>query len=135
MKPFRRNHDSVKEDNSREEIKERDHDFKQNENDSDSFIDDVDLQEDFTNDPSNQIPVFEIEDVKEELHKKSEYEKNMQDNEKDGTKWKEEEWKSLKDGYVNYYDTARLIMTDYEHVSTNQSLLTNLVYLLLYMLN
>ena len=59
----------------------------------------------------------------------------MQDNEKDGTKWKEEEWKSLKDGYVNYYDTARLIMTDYEHVSTNQSLLTNLVYLLLYMLN
>ena len=63
MKPFERNHDLV-----REEIKERDHDFEQNENDSDSFNDDEDLQEDFTNDTSNQIPVFNYEDVKVELY-------------------------------------------------------------------
>ena len=61
MNSFDINHDSVKEDNSREEIKERDYDFEQNENDSDSFIDDVDLQEDFTNDPSNQIPDISIQ--------------------------------------------------------------------------
>ena len=68
MNSFERNHYSVKEDNSREEIEERDHDFEQNENDSDSFIDNVDLQEDFTNDPSNQIPVISEEEYDKELY-------------------------------------------------------------------
>ena len=67
MKPFESSYDSEKEDNYREEIKERDHDFEQNENDSDCFIDDVDLQEDFTNDPSNQITVINYEEYIEEL--------------------------------------------------------------------
>ena len=126
MKPFERNHDLV-----REEIKERDHDFEQNENDSDSFNDDEDLQEDFTNDTSNQIPVFNYEDVKVELSKKKEYEDNMKDHKEDEEKWKEQELESLQDGYLNYYDTVRLIITDYKNVSANQAILTNVVYLLL----
>ena len=64
MKPFERNHVSVREDISKEEIKERVHDFEQNVNDSDSFIDDMGLQEDFTNDPSNQIPAISEEEYK-----------------------------------------------------------------------
>ena len=60
MKFFERNHYSAKQDNFREEVKERDHDFEQNENDLDSLNDVVDLQEDFTKDPSNQIPVFDL---------------------------------------------------------------------------
>ena len=173
MNSFERNHDSVKVDNSWEEIKQKDDYFGQNENDSDNFIDDVDLQEDFTNDPSNQIPVISDEefisensksdpdgeseedsksgsdgdleedsnrdskgDSKEDnlknfISKKREYEENMQDHREDEKKWKELELESLQDGYLNYYDTVRLILTDYEHVSANQAILTNFVYLLL----
>ena len=131
MKPFESSYDSEKEDNYREEIKERDHDFEQNENDSDCFIDDVDLQEDFTNDPSNQITVINYEEYIEELEKKREYEKNMLDHNEDEKKWKEQELESLQDGYLNYYDTVRIILTDYENVSVNQFILTNVVYLVL----
>ena len=63
MKPFIINHYSAKEDNYKEETKEKDRNFKKNENDSDCFIDDVNLQEDFTNDTTNQIPVFSEEDL------------------------------------------------------------------------
>ena len=55
----------------------------------------------------------------------------MQDHREDEKKWKELELESLQDGYLNYYDTVRLILTDYEHVSANQAILTNFVYLLL----
>ena len=68
MNSFGRNHDSVKEDNSWEEIKGRDNDFEQNENDSDNFIDDVNPQEDFTNDLANQIPIIRYEEYREELY-------------------------------------------------------------------
>ena len=64
------------------------------------------------------------------VQKKKEYEDNMQDHKEDEEKWKEQELESLQDGYLNYYDTVRLIQTDYENVSANQAILTNVVYLL-----
>ena len=125
MKPFERNHDSVKEDISREEIKERDHDFEQNENDSDSFIDDVDLQEDFTNDPSNQIPVISSKEHWDELLEKRDNEDKI-----DRFNRENKSFESPQDGYLNYYDTVRIILTNYERVSANQAIPTNVVYLL-----
>ena len=133
MNSFERNHDSAKEDISWEEIKERDLDFKQTENDSDSFINDLELQEDFTHDLSNQIPVISYKEYKEEVGKDIEYINNTQDHAEDEEKWKEQELKSLQDEYLNYYDTVRIILTDYEYVNSNQSLLTNVVILLLLM--
>ena len=61
---------------------------------------------------------------------KWEYEKNMQDYREDEEKLKEQELESLQDGYLNYYDTVTIILTDYENVSANQAILTNVVYLL-----
>ena len=119
MNSFGRNHDSVKEDNSWEEIKGRDNDFEQNENDSDNFIDDVNPQEDFTNDLANQIPIIRYEEYREELHKKMKFEENMKDHKEDEKKWKEQKLESLQDGYLNYYDTVRVILTDYEDVRSN----------------
>ena len=55
----------------------------------------------------------------------------MQDHREDEEKWKEQELESLQDGYLKYYDTVGLILTDYERVSANQAILTNVVYLLL----
>ena len=69
MKPSKRNHDSAREgNNSREEIKEIGHDFEQNENDSDCSIDYEDFQEDFINDPTNQISFISEEDSNKELY-------------------------------------------------------------------
>ena len=65
------------------------------------------------------------------VEKKREYEKNMLDHNEDEKKWKEQELESLQDGYLNYYDTVRIILTDYENVSVNQFILTNVVYLVL----
>ena len=62
-----------------------------------------------------------------------EYINNTQDHAEDEEKWKEQELKSLQDEYLNYYDTVRIILTDYEYVNSNQSLLTNVVILLLLM--
>ena len=54
----------------------------------------------------------------------------MQDYREDEEKLKEQELESLQDGYLNYYDTVTIILTDYENVSANQAILTNVVYLL-----
>ena len=39
-------------------------------------------------------------------------------------------FESPQDGYLNYYDTVRIILTNYERVSANQAIPTNVVYLL-----
>ena len=52
----------------------------------------------------------------------------MQTHEEDAKVWREQKLESLQDGYLNYYDTVRLIITDYENVSAIQSILTDVVY-------
>ena len=52
----------------------------------------------------------------------------MQTHTEDEEKWKEQELESLLDGYLNYHDTVRIILIDYEHVSTKKSLLAYVIY-------
>ena len=119
MKLSKRSSNLAKEgENSWEEIKERDHDFEQNEYDPAYFIDDVNLLGDFTNDPTDEIS-SEEKNLKEKLDRKKDYENKLQDHKEDKLKWEQQELESLQEGYLNYYDTVRISIIDYEHVSTN----------------
>ena len=55
----------------------------------------------------------------------------MQSHEDDEIIWKKQELESLQDCCLNYYDTVRISITDYEHVNKNQFILTYVFYLII----
>ena len=64
------------------------------------------------------------------VNRKRESERNIPYHEEDASIWEQQRLKSLQDCYLNYYDTIRISITDYKHVSTDQFILTYVIYLL-----
>ena len=74
------------------------------------------MEQDLVDTSSQFAPVFDYEELCEELEAKDEYERNMEDHQELEEKMKEEEHNLLQQNYVNYYDQISITLKCYGDV-------------------
>ena len=75
------------------------------------------MEQDFEETSSQYVPVFDYEELREELEAKDEYERNMDDHQELEEKMIEEEHNLLQQNYLNYNDQISITLKWYGDVS------------------
>ena len=68
------------------------------------------MEQDFEETSSQYVPVFDYEELREELEAKDEYERNMDDHQELEEKMIEEEHNLLQQNYLNYNDQISITL-------------------------